>query len=1122
MTLIAQRDGGLSRLPENIESIYPLAPMQKGLLISSLSVPSEFSLYFQQLTWTIRAELDASLFREAWTRVVHRHPVLRTFFVWEGRDEPLQCVCARVQIPWQEHDLRGETEPSRQQLERYLAADRSCSFRLNEAPLVRFHLLRLERNVFQFVWSFHHILLDGWSLSMLVMEAFAIYRHLAQDAPLQLEDRPPYRDFVAWNLRQNHRAALDCWREMLSGFRTPTSPRLEAPGEPSKETDEIVSSEWLRLSERATARLRDAAKRYRCTLSTLLQAAWAILLRSYSGESDVVFGVTIAGRPASLPQVDRIIGLFINTLPLRVRINSSDRLSTMLAGLMKQQIRRDELSHSSLAEIQAASEVSGGRPLFDSIIVFENYPVDNDLAHADNPLAISNFEFFERTSYPLTLLVMPDHELTLKLSWDSNRFDRADITRLLRNLGTLLESIATSPDRRVSDYEIRSHDELVLVRQINRTEVAWNSEESVISRIEQQAEATPDAVALLVPPALSEGQWASEFTEQITYSQMNRQANRVAHLLQRRGVRPDEPVGLYMERSANLVIGLLAIWKAGGAYVPLDPSYPPDRIQFMLEDARPRVVLTQQHLLSSLNHAEADFVALDDPSAAYHSESDSSLAISIQARQLAYIIYTSGSTGQPKGAMNTHGSLTNRLLWTQQEYRLCPEDRVLQKTPFSFDVSVWEIFWPLMTGAQLLIAQPGGQHDPDYLVQTIRNWSVTTIHFVPSMLRQFLDTPGLEECVSLKRVICSGEALPRDLETRFFERLETRLDNLYGPTETAIDVTSWRCSPKSSRRSVPIGLAIANTEIYLLDEDLRPVPFGVPGELYVGGFNVGRGYWRRPGLTAEKFLPDPFSRRPGARLYRTGDLARQGVDGVIEYIDRLDYQVKIRGFRIELGEVESWLARAPGVRACAVRASGDATHDRYLVAYVVPREHNAPPTIGALRHFLREHVPEFMVPTVFVWLDGLPLNSNGKLDRRALPAPAADRQATSAENFVLPRSEAERLIAAVWQEVLGLERVGIHDNFFDVGGNSLRLLPVQRRLQEVFARPIGLPTLFRHSTVALLAEELSAEAEIHEAGSSKMGTQDESSRRARRSYATSQQRLRLDHRRGALNPSDKS
>lgn len=1121
MTGTTQRAGGVSRLPENIESIYPLAPMQKGLLISSLSTSAELSLYFQQLTWTIRAELEASRFRQAWERVVQRHPVLRTFFVWEGRDEPLQCVCARVQIPWQDHDWRYSVEPRGDRLASYLAADRACSFALNQAPILRFHLLRLEENVFQFVWSFHHILFDGWSLSRLISEAFATYRHLTLGVPLQLEDAPTYRDFVAWNLRQDHQAALACWHQILSNFRTPTSPRLEPPSGPLKETDDAVSSEWLRLSESAATRLRDAGKRYRCTLSTLVQAAWAITLRDYSGESDVVFGVTIAGRPPSLPRADRIIGLLINTLPVRIRVNSSDLLSTMLADLMRQQIQRDELSYSNLAEIQAVSEVSGGRSLFDSIIVFENYPVDTVLASRDNPIAINNFEFFERTSYPLTLLVMPDHELTFKLSWDSTRFDRPGVTRLLGHVGALLENIATSPNQRISDYETRSRDELTLARQINRTETAWDTETSVISRIEQQAEASPDAIALLIPPGLCVGQLDGEMAEKISYSQMNRRANQIAHFLRGRGVGREEPVGVYMERSADLVIALLAIGKAGGAYVPLDPSYPPDRIRFMLEDARPRIILTQQHLLPSLNYPGVDFIALDAPNASYHSEPDSSLGLSIKAKQLAYIIYTSGSTGRPKGAMNTHGALANRLLWMQQEYGLHPADRVLQKTPFSFDVSVWEFFWPLMTGAQLLIAQPGGHQDPDYLVHTIQTWSVTTIHFVPSMLRQFLDTPGIEECVSLKRVICSGEALARDLETRFFERLQVRLDNLYGPTETAIDVTSWRCDPQSIRRSVPIGLPIANTEIYLLDQDLRPVPLGVPGELYIGGLNVGRGYWGRPDLTAEKFVPDPFSHRPGTRLYRTGDLARQDVNGVIEYIDRIDYQVKIRGFRIELGEVEFWLAHAPGVRAGVVSAFGDKSQERYLVAHVVPTEPKAPPVTGALRDFLREHVPDFMVPTEFVWLDGLPLNANGKLDRRALPAPDTNRRPGS-KNLALPRSEAERLIAAVWQDVLGLERVGIYDNFFDVGGNSLRLLPVQRRLQQVFARPIGLPVLFRKSTVALLAEELTAEEKISGAGPNQLEAEPEPSRRERRRYATSQQHLRLDHRRSALNPSDQS
>ena len=1099
-----------NRLPDNIEAIYPLTPMQKALLFHALAAPAESAIYFQQLTWVIRSELDVGLFREAWIRVVHRHPVLRTFFLWQGRDEPVQCVCTRVRIPWHEHDWRDNVGKSAERLSAYLAVDRKRAFRLSEAPLVRLHLIRLERESFQFVWSFHHIVMDGWCLSIVAAEVFAIYRHLKEGVPLSLENPPPYRDFVTWIRRQDHARAREAWRNKLRGFSSPTSLRIDRPINTIGSAGDPMQAEWLRLSESVTTRLRATAKRRRCTLSTLVQAAWGLLLRCYSGEDDVVFGITIAGRPASLPRVDCMVGLFINTLPVRVRACARDRFQAVLSDLMVQQIERDEISFSSLAEVQSVSEVPRGTALFDSIIVFENYPIDATLRRPGDSLAIHGVEFFDRTNYPLTLIVVPGNELALKLSHDSERLGSDAVHRLGSHFQTLLESIAARPDGRVIDFELVPREELIAVRKMNRTEVDWDVSKPLHTRIEAQAELTPDALAVIVPAAPNGNGTAGPRARELTYRELNCRANRVAHCLRERGVQPDEPVGIYMERSAELVIGMLAIQKAGGACVPLDPSYPPERLRFMLQDTHPRVVLSLARQIAGFAEASCDVVALDDLSVGIEQRAEWNPQLRATADCLAYIIYTSGSTGKPKGAMNTHRGISNRLLWMQQAYQLRPSDRVLQKTPVSFDVSVWEFFWPLMTGAQLVIAEPGGHQDPEYLIRTIRNWAVTTIHFVPSMLRIFLEAPEGERCSSLRLVICSGEALPRDLEIKFFERFDAQLHNLYGPTEAAVDVTAWQCDAESERNTVPIGRPIANTEIHLLDRDLRPVPIGVPGELYIGGFNLGRGYWKRPDLTAERFFPDPFAGRPGARLYKTGDLARRMDDGAIEYLDRLDHQVKIRGFRVELGEVETWLTRAPGVKECAVICDSENGADKRLIAYVVGTQ-NAQPGATPLHRFLRDRLPNYMVPSAFVFLPSLPLSVNGKLDRRALPKLDASRP-DLADRFVMPQSEAERKIADSWLEVLQIDKVGVHDNFFELGGNSLLLLPIQGRLQRIFARPIPLLTFFRIPTVHLLAEFLTAEpdAEQHEDNNGNSVAHDMQGRRA--ANVARLRQARLEHR----------
>ncbi|HEY0602079.1 MAG TPA: amino acid adenylation domain-containing protein, partial [Herpetosiphonaceae bacterium] len=579
--------------------------------------------------------------------------------------------------------------------------------------------------------------------------------------------------------------------------------------------------------------------------------------------------------------------------------------------------------------------------------------------------------------------------------------------------------------------------------------------------------------------------------------ELNARANQLAHHLRSLDVGAETRVAVSMERSLELVIALVGVLKAGGAYVPVDPGYPADRIQFMLDDAAAPVLLTQQHLESLLPPHSAHVLRLDADWSTIAQQPTSNPALITDATNLAYMIYTSGSTGQPKGAMNTHVAIVNRLLWMQEAFGLTASDRVLQKTPFSFDVSVWEFFWPLLIGATLVVAKPGGHQDSAYLVDLIAREQITTLHFVPSMLQVFLDEPQLDRCQSLWRVICSGEALPLALQERFFARLQAELHNLYGPTEAAVDVTWWPCLPDAALHTVPIGRPIANTQIYILDQHLRPVPVGVPGELHIGGVQLARGYLDRPVLTAERFIPDPFSDQPNARLYRTGDLARFLPDGAIEYLGRLDFQVKVRGFRIELGEIESALLQHPAIHEAVVVARQD-TADTQLVAYVVAEQENKgtkeqtdaqnqewrTQNLGveengsrvlvlgsALREFLAQRLPEHMIPSVFVPLDALPLSPNGKLDRKALPAPDAAHRASTAE-YIAPRTPLEAELARIWAEVLGLEQVGVHDNFFDLGGHSLKAIQVLSRIRDSLQVDVSLHRLFQSPIIADLARSI--------------------------------------------------
>jgi amino acid adenylation domain-containing protein len=600
---------------------------------------------------------------------------------------------------------------------------------------------------------------------------------------------------------------------------------------------------------------------------------------------------------------------------------------------------------------------------------------------------------------------------------------------------------------------------------------------------ENQVAATPDATALIFE------------SEQLSYAELNKRANQLAHYLRKRGIGPDSAVGICMERSIELVIALYGVIKAGGAYVPLDPEYPSERLAHMLEDANIQLLLTQHDVLDALPETGINILQVDQINDFIKDFDDANPVHVARANNLAYIIFTSGSTGRPKGVMNEHRGICNRLLWMQDEYPLHSDDRILQKTPFSFDVSVWEFFWPLMTGAQLVLAKPGGHRDTTYLANLIDSIKITTLHFVPSMLQVFLQDPNAGACTSLKRVICSGEALSFDLQQHFFTTLNAQLHNLYGPTEAAIDVTHWACKRDSHETSVPIGRPVANTQLYIVDTSGQRVPVGVPGELWIGGTQVARGYINQPELSAAVFVNDPLSPHPDARLYRTGDLARWREDGAIEFLGRIDHQIKLRGFRIELGEIEAQLDELGDVQQSVVLLREDVPDLKQLVAYIATADTTAFDSEAALAA-LGKSLPDYMVPARVIALTELPLTLNGKIDRSALPAPDA---AAINKEYEAPRNITEEKLANLWADLLGIERIGIHDNFFALGGHSLVAMQLVSRIMESMQVELPLDTLFNSPTIAGLSETLSNSISATDAGKkNEIKTIDRSTRRTRR------------------------
>ncbi|HFI2148082.1 TPA: non-ribosomal peptide synthase/polyketide synthase [Pseudomonas aeruginosa] len=1034
-----------------VEDLYPLSPMQQGMLFHSLYQQNSGD-YINQMRLDVEG-LDPQRFREAWQAALDAHEVLRSGFLWQGAlEKPLQLVRKRVEVPFSVHDWRDRADLA-EALDALAAGEAGLGFELAEAPLLRLVLVRTGERRHHLIYTNHHILMDGWSNSQLLGEVLQRYRG---ETPSRSDGR--YRDYIAWLQRQDAGRTEAFWKQRLQRLGEPT---LLVPAfAHGVRGAEGHADRYRQLDVTTSQRLAEFAREQKVTLNTLVQAAWLILLQRFTGQDTVAFGATVSGRPAELRGIEEQIGLFINTLPVVASPCPEQPIGDWLQAVQGENLALREFEHTPLYDIQRwAGQV--GEALFDNILVFENYPVSAALAEetpADMRIdALSNQE---QTHYPLTLLVSAGETLELHYSYSRQAFDEAAIECLAERLERLLLGMCENPGASLGELDsLAVAERYQLLEGWNATAAEYPLQRGVHRLFEEQVERTPTA------PALAFGE------ERLDYAELNRRANRLAHALIERGIGADRLVGVAMERSIEMVVALMAILKAGGAYVPVDPEYPEERQAYMLEDSGVQLLLSQSHLKLPLAQG-VQRIDLDQADAWLENHAENNPGVELNGENLAYVIYTSGSTGKPKGAGNRHSALSNRLCWMQQAYGLGVGDTVLQKTPFSFDVSVWEFFWPLMSGARLVVAAPGDHRAPAKLVALINREGVDTLHFVPSMLQAFLQDEDVASCTSLKRIVCSGEALPADAQQQVFAKLpQAGLYNLYGPTEAAIDVTHWTCV-EEGKDAVPIGRPIANLACYILDGNLEPVPVGVLGELYLAGRGLARGYHQRPGLTAERFVASPFV--AGERMYRTGDLARYRADGVIEYAGRIDHQVKLRGLRIELGEIEARLLEHPWVREAAVLA----VDGRQLVGYVV-LESEGGDWREALAAHLAASLPEYMVPAQWLALERMPLSPNGKLDRKALPKIEAE---DGLGEYVAPASEPERQLAAIWADVLGRERVGVTDNFFALGGDSIVSIQVVSR-----ARQAGLQLsprdLFQLQNIRKLAERCSAAAPVAEPAS---------------------------------------
>ncbi|QJI28299.1 non-ribosomal peptide synthetase [Pseudomonas sp. ADAK18] len=1050
-----------------IEDVYPLTPMQEGLLLHTLLEPGT-GLYYMQDRYRINSALDPERFAQAWQAVIARHEALRASFCWNVGEDMLQVIHKPGSTPIEYLDWSADPETEQEpRLQALLKQEREAGFDLlNQAPF-HLRLIRVGEARYWFMMSNHHILIDAWCRSLLMNDFFDIYMALGEGREAQLAMPPRYRDYIAWLQRQNLAEARQWWQRNLQGFERTTPIPSDRPflrEHAGHSGGMVVGDCYTRLDVQDGAQLRELAQAHQLTVNTFAQAAWALVLRRLSGDRDVLFGVTVAGRPVDMPQMQRTIGLFINSIALRVKLPEDDQKCSVrqwLSGLLDSNMQLREYEYLPLVTIQEHSELPKGQPLFDSLFVFENAPVEVSVLDRAQSLNATSDSGRTHTNFPLTAVCYPGDDLGLHLSYDQRYFDETTVQGMLGEFKRLLLALVQGFHGDMADLPLIGEQEReFLVEGCNQSEHDYPLEQSYIELFEAQVAQHPQRIA------------ASCLDQRWTYTELNRRSNRLGHALIAAGVGLDQPVALLAERNLDLLGMIIGSFKAGAGYLPLDPGLPTQRLSRIIDLSRtPLLVCTEACREQALALLE-EFACVGRPKLLVWDEvagSEENPGIYSAPDNLAYVIYTSGSTGLPKGVMVEQRGMLNNQLSKVPYLQLSETDVIAQTASQSFDISVWQFLAAPLFGARVDIVPNSIAHDPQGLLDHVQAQGITVLESVPSLIQGML----AQERISLdglRWMLPTGEAMPPELAHQWLLRYpQIGLVNAYGPAECSDDVAFFRVDLASTRGTyLPIGTPTDNNRLYLLDGTLELVPQGAVGELCVAGTGVGRGYVSDPLRTAQVFVPNPFG-GAGERLYRTGDLARRRSDGVLEYVGRIDHQVKIRGYRIELGEIEARLHEQPEVRDAAVGVQ-EGVNGKHLVGYLVAADETLNPgeRLDRIKQRLRAELPEYMVPLHWLWLDRLPLNANGKLDRKALPALEIGQ--LHSQDYLAPRNALEQTLADIWAEVLKVEQVGVQDNFFELGGHSLLATQIASRVQKTLQRDVPLRAMFECSTVAQLAE----------------------------------------------------
>ncbi|MCK4257906.1 MAG: amino acid adenylation domain-containing protein [Halanaerobiales bacterium] len=1040
---------------ENIDAIIKLTPLQKGILYHYLK-NSDSDEYCNQLVLDISGEINLECFQKAWNFVLESNEVLRTLFRWEEIREPIQISLKTPELKFEFYNLMSERDKL-QVFKKIIDQDKADKFNLMEVPF-RIKLCQLEQSLFKMIISNHHILYDGWSTGLILKEFFAAYQRTIEGKELIKPVKTKFREFVNCLKKRNHEEDQTFWQEYLANYE-PYNLWFQNNQE---KINEVQTKAFQFLSE-LTEEINVFVKNQGITLATLFYSSWGILLQRYTNSSDVIFGTTVSGRNENVRDIENIVGLFINTIPLRVTSNPQEQVKDLLSMVNRVLQTRGSYESTPLVDIKKYSGIKADEILFNSIMVIENYKLDQSLSTKENILSIESYKIFEQTNFDLTVSITTFENLEVSLSYKKRVFPEQIIEQITNHFKNLISNIIRLPVAEMQHIDmLNAVEKETILSNWNNTTVAYNQDLLFYELFERQAELHPERIAAIFQ------------NDKLTYKELNHKSNQLARRLRAKGVKPESIVGIRIARSLEMIIGLLAIIKAGGAYLPLDPKNPLERSKYILNDSRACL------LLSRTKEQEGFFAqeVLDLSDQNLYTGDNTDLEKTVNLTNLAYVIYTSGSTGQPKGVMVEHGSLLNYLQWRQRTYPLHEDDLILQKTPFTFDVSVWEIFLWAIVGAKVCFLVPNGEKDPEVIIDTIAFNRVTVMHFVPSMLSIFLEYVEshrnfiqLTKLSSLKSIFVSGEALTSAQVNAFNELLytkfQTRLVNLYGPTEATIEVAYFNCSPDEKYISIPIGKPIDNLNLYIVSTHNTLQPVGLAGELCIAGAGLARGYLDQLDLTEDKFVKNPFG---SGKMYKTGDLACWLLDGNIQYLGRLDFQVKIRGNRIELGEITEWLVRHEKIQEAVVLARVDGVGDKYLCAYYVPKEQVS---TNELHDYLAQVLPEYMIPAYFIKLEEMPLTTNGKINRKALL-----ETETTLKTYVEPENELQKRLITIWKEILQVKKIGITDEFFSLGGHSLKVISLVLRIQREFGLKIEIAEFDNISTVSALAEYI----QTHQAG----------------------------------------